>query len=348
MDKAILRVKNLKTSFFTKKGVVAAVDGVDFHVNSGKVLGIVGESGCGKSVTSMSILKLLADYARIDKNSQIILQDKELTRLSKEGMRKIRGKDIAMIFQDPMTSLNPVMTIEKQLVEAVRTHEKISKKEASGRALLMLKQVGIPSPEKRLKEYPHQLSGGMKQRVMIAMALIMSPKLLIADEPTTALDVTIQAQILKLIRELKEETGTAIMLITHDMGVVASMADDIAVMYAGRIVEYGDVHEIFRDPKHPYTQGLLKSIPRLDQIADALYTIEGTVPNQYDMPAGCRFAPRCPYASQKCTEAEPDIIKNGKVQVRCWRYEMAEKDSKETNKAAGLINESVGEEAIYV
>lgn len=344
MDNVILTVNNLKTTFFQKKRAVTVVDGVDFHVHAGKVLGIVGESGCGKSVTSMSVLKLLGNYAGIDKNSRIVLQDRELTGLSKKEMRKIRGKEIAMIFQDPMTSLNPVMTIEKQLVEAVRTHERISRKEASGRALLMLNQVGIPSPEKRLKEYPHQLSGGMKQRVMIAMALICSPKLLIADEPTTALDVTIQAQILKLIREMKDELGTAVMLITHDMGVVASMADDIAVMYAGKIVEYGDVHEIFREPRHPYTEGLLKSIPRLDQPDEALYTIEGTVPDQYDMPAGCRFAPRCPYADARCMAAEPELYHIGGVRARCFRYETPQ----EPEVITGLTKESVGEEAIYV
>lgn len=346
MEKPILEVKNLKTSFHTRKGTVTAVAGVDFQIQPGKILGIVGESGCGKSVTSMSILNLLADYAKIDKDSHIIFQDRELTTISQKEMRKIRGQDIAMIFQDPMTSLNPVMTIEKQLVEAVRTHEKISKKEAAGRALLMLSKVGIPSPEKRLKEYPHQLSGGMKQRVMIAMALILSPKLLIADEPTTALDVTIQAQILKLIRELRDETGTAIMLITHDMGVVVSMADEIAVMYAGRIVEYGDVHEIFKNPKHPYTEGLLKSIPRLNQSDAALYTIEGTVPNQYDMPTGCRFAPRCPYATEKCSVSEPDIVKADQIQVRCWKYENNKDEQRK--KFIDLKLDQVGEEAVYV
>ena len=319
-QKPLLEVKNLRTHFYTRKGVVPAVDGVDFKVRPGEILGIVGESGCGKSVTSLSILQLLIDYAKIEPGSEINFEGKNLAALSKKEMCRIRGKDIAMIFQDPMTSLNPVMTIKQQLVETVRTHHKVSKAEAEQKALEMMIKVGIPSPEKRLNEYPHQLSGGMKQRVMIAMALICNPKLLIADEPTTALDVTIQAQILKLMREMQNETGAAIMLITHDMGVVASMADSIMIMYAGRVVEYGSAREVFKNPKHPYTVGLLQSIPRLDQVVDTLYTIEGTVPNQYNMPAGCKFWPRCPYATEKCKAEEPALLSCGDAQVRCFRF----------------------------
>ncbi|MDI9241379.1 ABC transporter ATP-binding protein [Fusibacillus kribbianus] len=330
-QKPLLEVKNLRTYFYTRKGVVPAVDGVDFQVAPGEILGIVGESGCGKSVTSLSILNLLIDYAKIEKGSEINFDGRNLVELSKKEMCKVRGKDIAMIFQDPMTSLNPVMTIEKQLMETVQTHRNVSKSEARKLALDMMIKVGIPSPEKRLKEYPHQLSGGMKQRVMIAMALMCNPKLLIADEPTTALDVTIQAQILKLMRELKDETGSAIMLITHDMGVVASMADAIMIMYAGRVVEYGRAKEVFKNPKHPYTVGLLKSIPRLDEKVDSLFTIEGTVPNQYNMPAGCKFWPRCPYATEKCKTEEPSLIQYGDCQVRCWKYD--EENRKEENEA---------------
>ncbi len=325
-QKPLLEVKNLKTYFYTRKGVVPAVDGVDFQVKPGEILGIVGESGCGKSVTSLSILQLLIHYAKIEPGSEINFEGKNLASMNKKEMRKVRGKDIAMIFQDPMTSLNPVMTIEKQLMETVQNHQGLSKSEARKMALDMMKKVGIPSPEKRMKEYPHQLSGGMKQRVMIAMALMCSPKLLIADEPTTALDVTIQAQILKLMRDLKDETGAAIMLITHDMGVVASMADAIMIMYAGRVVEYGEAKEVFRNPKHPYTVGLLKSIPRLDEKVDTLFTIEGTVPNQYNMPAGCKFWPRCPYATERCKTEEPSLLHLGDCQVRCWKYEETGKE----------------------
>ena len=320
-QKPLLEVKNLRTYFYTRKGVVPAVDGVDFQIKPGEILGIVGESGCGKSVTSLSILNLLIDYAKIEEGSEINFEGKNLAEFSKKEMCQVRGRDIAMIFQDPMTSLNPVMTIEKQLMETVQAHQNVSKAEAKKLALEMMIKVGIPSPEKRLKEYPHQLSGGMKQRVMIAMALMCNPKLLIADEPTTALDVTIQAQILKLMRDLRDETGSAIMLITHDMGVVASMADAIMIMYAGRVVEYGSAQEVFANPKHPYTRGLLKSIPRLDERVDTLFTIEGTVPNQYDMPAGCKFWPRCPYATEKCKAEEPALEKYGDCQVRCWNYD---------------------------
>ena len=274
---SLLSVENLQVQFQTKKGINTAVDGVSFSVEKGRILGIVGESGCGKSVTSMSILQLLGSNARISGGS-IKLDGKELIGLPEKEMCRIRGNDIAMIFQDPMTALNPTLTIGTQLMEPIMLHQNCGKKEAWTRAVDVLKRVGIAAPEKRMKEYPHQLSGGMRQRVMIAMAVSCEPRLLIADEPTTALDVTIQAQILELMCELREKMGTAIMLITHDMGVVAETADDVLVLYAGKAVEYGSIEDIFERPKHPYTQGLLNSIPRLDEDAELLNTIEGTVP----------------------------------------------------------------------
>lgn len=321
MDKeAILTVKNLRTYFYTQKGVVHAVDGVDFSVGKSEVLGIVGESGCGKSVTAMSILRLISNNAHIEDGSEIWFNGKNLVSLPEKDMCRIRGKDITMIFQDPMTSLNPVMTIGRQLAEVSRVHQNAGKKEASDLALAMLRKVGMPSPEKRMKEYPHQLSGGMKQRVMIAMSLMGSPKLLIADEPTTALDVTIQAQILNLMCDLQKETETSIIIITHDMGVVASMADYIMVMYAGQAIEYGSSYDILKKPLHPYTQGLLKSIPRLDYEIEELYTIKATVPNQYEKIEGCRFHSRCLYAVEKCCKSEPNMTPVGSCQVKCWLY----------------------------
>ena len=275
---SLLSVENLQVQFQTKKGINTAVDGVSFSVEKGRILGIVGESGCGKSVTSMSILQLLGSNARISGGS-IKLDGKELIGLPEKEMCRIRGNDIAMIFQDPMTALNPTLTIGTQLMEPIMLHQNCGKKEAWTRAVDVLKRVGIAAPEKRMKEYPHQLSGGMRQRVMIAMAVSCEPRLLIADEPTTALDVTIQAQILELMCELREKMGTAIMLITHDMGVVAETADDVLVLYAGKAVEYGSIEDIFERPKHPYTQGLLNSIPRLDEDVELLNTIEGTVPD---------------------------------------------------------------------
>ena len=296
---SLLSVENLQVQFQTKKGINTAVDGVSFSVEKGRILGIVGESGCGKSVTSMSILQLLGSNARISGGS-IKLDGKELIGLPEKEMCRIRGNDIAMIFQDPMTALNPTLTIGTQLMEPIMLHQNCGKKEAWTRAVDVLKRVGIAAPEKRMKEYPHQLSGGMRQRVMIAMAVSCEPRLLIADEPTTALDVTIQAQILELMCELREKMGTAIMLITHDMGVVAETADDVLVLYAGKAVEYGSIEDIFERPKHPYTQGLLNSIPRLDEDVELLNTIEGTVPAPDAMPAGFRFAPRCPYVKDRC------------------------------------------------
>lgn len=317
---SLLSVENLQVQFQTKKGINTAVDGVSFSIEKGRILGIVGESGCGKSVTSMSILQLLSSNARISGGS-IKLDGKELVGLPEKEMCKIRGNDIAMIFQDPMTALNPTLTIGNQLMEPIMLHQNCGKKEAWVRAVDVLKRVGIAAPEKRMKEYPHQLSGGMRQRVMIAMAVSCEPRLLIADEPTTALDVTIQAQILELMCELREKMGTAIMLITHDMGVVAETADDVLVLYAGKAVEYGSIEDIFERPKHPYTQGLLNSIPRLDEDVEMLNTIEGTVPAPGAMPEGCRFAPRCPYGKERCMKEKPGVYHVENSLVSCFRYE---------------------------
>lgn len=316
---SLLSVKDLQVQFQTKKGIHTAVDGISFSIEKGEILGIVGESGCGKSVSSMSILRLLGTNAKISQGS-IKLGDKELLSLSEDEMCKIRGNEIAMIFQDPMTALNPIMTIGDQLIEPLIIHQGYKKKDAWKEAIEVLKKVGIAAPEKRMKEYPHQLSGGMRQRVMIAMAVSCAPKLLIADEPTTALDVTIQAQILELMLELREKMGTAIMLITHDMGVVAETADKILVLYAGKVVEYGSVKDIFNDPKHPYTKGLLGSIPPLTEDVDELNTIEGTVPAPGQMPAGCRFSPRCPYAKERCAVEQPGIYHAGNTLVSCFKY----------------------------
>lgn len=317
---SLLSVSGLQVQFQTKKGINTAVDGISFSVEKGEILGIVGESGCGKSVTSLSILQLLGANARISQGS-IQLNGRELTGLSEDEMCKIRGNEIAMIFQDPMTALNPTLTIGEQLIEPLVIHQGYKKKEAWKEAIEVLKKVGIAAPEKRMKEYPHQLSGGMRQRVMIAMAVSCAPKLLIADEPTTALDVTIQAQILELMLELRQKMNTAIILITHDMGVVAETADHILVLYAGKVVEYGSVKEIFNAPKHPYTKGLLSSIPPLEEDVDELNTIEGTVPAPGRMPAGCRFSPRCPYAKERCRKEQPGSYQAGGAVVSCFKYE---------------------------
>lgn len=321
MSENLIEVKKLVTQFSGKNGTVTAVDGVSFHIKKGETLGIVGESGCGKSVTSMSILRLIPPQSGKIASGEILFKGKDLTRLNQKEIRQIRGNEIAMIFQDSMTGLNPVMTIGKQLVETITAHSKMDKKQAWKRAEEMLMKVGIPSPAQRLKEYPHQLSGGMRQRVMIAMALSCNASLFIADEPTTALDVTIQAQILELMRELKEKENKSIMLITHDMGVVAEMADEVMVMYAGKEMEYGDVKSIFKHPLHPYTQGLLKSIPRLDQnSAERLFNIPGSVPDLSEMPKGCRFCTRCTQAQNECHEQEPGLYDIGGQKVRCWKY----------------------------
>ncbi len=318
----ILEVSNLRTYFHGKDGTVPAVDGVNFSLDAGKTLGVVGESGCGKSITALSVLQLLPSRsARIEPGSSIRLRGEELLDKTPRQMCQIRGNDIAMIFQDPMTSLNPVMTVGRQLSEAFMAHETLSRREAWLRSVDILAQVGIPAPEARARDYPHQLSGGMKQRVMIAMALSCKPAVLIADEPTTALDVTIQAQILDLMTQLKQQMNTAILLITHDMGVVAEMSDAVLVMYAGHVMEYAGIKDLFQKPLHPYTQGLLASIPRLDQEVDRLHTIQGSVPSLSDMPAGCRFCTRCPYAQDRCRTAQPGTYQVDDRLVKCFLYE---------------------------
>ncbi len=316
----LLRVKGLKTYFFTEEGVVKAVDGIDFTLQPGEVLGIVGESGCGKSVTSLSIMRLIMPPGQIVEG-EILFNGENLLELPEDEMREIRGNRISMIFQQPTTALNPVFTIGDQIREALMVHKGMSKQEATQRCEELLRLVGIPDARRRMDAYPHQLSGGMCQRVMIAMGLACNPELLIADEPTTALDVTIQAQILDLMRELREKINTAIILITHDLGVVAEMVDNVLVMYAGKVVEYAPVKELFAAPKHPYTQGLIASIPVLGVIKDELATIPGTVPSLINVPPGCRFANRCPYRMEKCDQEEPPLIKlEGNRLVRCWLY----------------------------
>jgi oligopeptide/dipeptide ABC transporter ATP-binding protein len=331
----ILEVKNLQTHFKSDRGTVKAVDGVDFKVEKGQTLGIVGESGCGKSITSLSIMRLIDSGAIA--GGEVMFKGENLLNYSEEKMRSIRGNEISMIFQEPMTSLNPVYTVGEQIAEAFRIHQKLNRKQAWEKAVEMLRLVGIPSPEKRAKQEPHELSGGMRQRVMIAMALACNPELLIADEPTTALDVTIQAQILDLLKKLQEDFGSAVIMITHDLGVVAETCDMVAVMYAGKVVEYTDIDSLFEQPKHPYTEGLLNSIPRVDEDVPELMAIKGSVPSPTDMPTGCRFAPRCPYATSLCHEQLPDLIplKNNE-QVRCWIY---------TDKWQGE-NPLIGKEAI--
>jgi peptide/nickel transport system ATP-binding protein len=324
-DQHLLDVRNLKTYFFTDEGMVRAVDGVDLYINQGETLGVVGESGCGKSVTALSIMKLIPQPPGKIVEGEIIYNGVNLVDLKPNRMRKIRGKEIAMIFQEPMTSLNPVFTCGEQIAEALRLHEGLGRRDAMDKTVDMLKLVHIPNAERRVKEYPHQLSGGMRQRIMIAMALSCNPKLLIADEPTTALDVTIQAQILDLLNELKAKLGMAVMLITHDMGVIAETAQRVVVMYAAKVAEEAPVGDLFKEPLHPYTQGLLRSIPRIDRAAierQRLETIAGTVPTlRGDIAPGCRFAPRCPFVKAVCTEKDPVIkeIKPGH-KVACWLY----------------------------
>lgn len=325
-DEILLEVSGLKTYFQDRKGQVPAVDGVDFILRKGETLGIVGESGCGKSVTSMSILHLLPPKGRIV-DGTIRFKGRDITHLPPAEMAKLRGKEIAMIFQEPMTSLNPVYTVGYQISEIILRHEKVSKKEARARAIEMLRLVNIPAPEKRIDEYPHELSGGMRQRVMIAMALSCNPELLIADEPTTALDVTIQAQILDLMRTLKQTLNTSIMMITHDLGVVAEMSDYVLVMYAGMVMEYSDVRSLFADPLHPYTQGLLKALPRMGESQEKLYVIDGVVPSLYELPTGCRFWPRCAYATERCKHEIPALYEVEGRKIRCFRYENGVKEA---------------------
>ncbi len=321
----LLEVKDLEVDFRVGDGkTVTAIQNVNFSLVKGHTLGIVGESGCGKSVTANTIMKLLPKESGIIKNGQILFQGRDIVPMSDDEMRTIRGSHIGMIFQEPMTSLNPVYRIETQMTEMLLAHEKLSKKEAHERCLEMLRAVGIPEPERRLREYPHQLSGGMRQRIMIAMVLSVKPELIIADEPTTALDVTIQAQIMELMGKLKEEMGTSIILITHDMGVIADIADDVMVMYGGNVVEQATVTEIFEHPLHPYTVGLLASIPRMDKDVESLDAIEGTVPSLSDMPVGCHFSTRCPYCTERCRKENPGLM-GEKHKVACWRYESESK-----------------------
>jgi oligopeptide/dipeptide ABC transporter ATP-binding protein len=306
---SLLKVEDLHTHFFTEEGVVRAVDGVSLEIRPGETLGIVGESGCGKTVTALSILRLVPDPPGRIVSGHIFFQGKDLTTLRGEELRKIRGRSISMIFQEPMTSLNPVFPVGEQIAEAIRHHQRVSRREAWDRAIEMLEKVKIPDPARRAKEYPHQLSGGMRQRVMIAMALACNPTLLIADEPTTALDVTIQAQILELLISLKEEMGMAVMLITHDLGVIAETTGRVVVMYAGRVVEAAGVEQLFHNPLHPYTQGLLASLPTLEtgKKQRRLQAIPGSVPNLLELPTGCKFAPRCPKVVGRCHEGEPEL-----------------------------------------
>lgn len=324
--KPLLQVIDLETTFFTDDGAVPAVDHIHFHIDEGEILALVGESGCGKSVTSLSIMGLVPSPPGKITSGQILLDDVDLTKIPEKQMRSIRGKEVAMIFQEPMTSLNPLYTIGNQLIEAILLHKKgLKKKQAKNEAIEMLKLVGLPRVEEIMKDYPHQLSGGMRQRVMIAMALLCNPKLLIADEPTTALDVTIQAQILKLLKELNQQFKTAVLLITHDLGVVAEACERVIVMYSGQIVEEAPVNEIFNNPQHPYTKGLIQSVPDMRYKKESLYSIKGNVPKPGSIEKGCRFAPRCEFAMERCFNENPSLyeIESSLVhKSRCFLQEM--------------------------
>ena len=317
----LLDVRNLRTHFFSRAGAVRAVDGVSFSLDRGEILGLVGESGCGKSVSSLSVMRLVDRPGRIV-SGEILFEGRDLLGLSKEEMRRLRGNRLAMIFQEPTSSMNPVFTAGSQIAEAILVHERVSRKAARERVLRLMQLVGIPDPERRFRQFPHQFSGGMLQRMMVAMALACNPSVLIADEPVTALDVTIQAQILDLIKALRDQTGASILLITHDMGVVAETCDRVAVMYLGKIVETGPLVSIFEAPKHPYTVGLFASIPRLEETVEWLQPIPGTVPSPLNLPTGCRFASRCPHAMPVCAQAEPPMLEIAPGhQVACFLYE---------------------------
>lgn len=341
----LLEVSDLRTHFETDEGVARAVDGITFSVDPGEVLGIVGESGCGKSVTSLSIMRLVpTPPGRILPGSSVRLEGEELLTASDARMREIRGNDIAMIFQEPMTSLNPVHAVGEQVAEALRLHRGFGKREARARAVEMLRLVGLPSPEQRARSYPHQLSGGQRQRVMIAVALSCEPALLIADEPTTALDVTIQAQILELLARLRERLGMAVILITHDLGVVAEVCDRVVVMYAGQVAEQGSVEQIFGEPRHPYTEGLLRAVPRLGQRAARLAVIPGTVPSPRAWPVGCRFHTRCPYGWELCVDRAPELFPSGAGQAaRCWLEKHPERRAEGGYPADGKSGEAPAE-----
>lgn len=321
----LLEIQNLQTHFPTRAGLVKAVNDVSFYIEEGELLGLVGESGCGKSITALSVMRLIAPPGKIVDGS-IRFKGEELTTVSEDRMREIRGNDIAMIFQDPMTSLNPVFTVGEQIAEAIRLHQKLDKQQAAKAAVDAMDEVSIPAPDRRFKDYPHQLSGGMRQRIMIAMALACNPELLIADEPTTALDVTIQAQILELLDQLRKSRKLGVLLITHDLGVVAEVADRVCVMYTGKIVEESRVEEIFEHPKHPYTQGLLHSVPKIRGIGEEkeirLSTIEGVVPSPTELPIGCHFAPRCEFRNEKCIRDDIPLFRIHKdIEVRCVLFE---------------------------
>lgn len=321
----ILEIKNMHTYFFTDNGTVKSVDGVDIELERGKTLGIVGESGSGKSVTALSLMGLLTGTTGKVVEGEILLDGQDILKMSDEERRKMRGKDIAMVFQEPMTSLNPVMKIGTQVMENITLHQNVSKEQAKQLTIDILKKTGLPRVERIVNEYPFQLSGGQRQRVMIAMALVCNPKILIADEPTTALDVTIQAQILDLMNQLKKDIGTSIIFITHDLGVVAEVCDEVVVMYCGRVVEKANVYDLFENPSHPYTEGLLASIPKMGVEVDELDSIPGNVPNPKYMPEGCKFAPRCKYATDICREKEPGFFELGNGHVsRCWRCQKQE------------------------
>jgi len=327
----LLEVNELKVHFYTERGRITAVDGISFHVNAGEIVGVVGESGCGKSVTSQAILRLLDEKDTVEYDGKILFEGTDLLQLPEAGMQKIRGNEISMIFQDPLSSLNPVFSIGSQIAESLMLHQQISKKAAFEKAIELLRMTGIPAPEKRVHEYPHQLSGGMRQRAMIAMTLACQPKLLIADEPTTALDVTIQAQILDLMLELNREQGMGMIFITHDLGVVAELCSRVVVMYLGQIVEEADVETLFAQPRHPYTKGLMKSIPQMDSDrSQKLHVIEGMVPTLDNIPTGCRFAPRCPYADYMCHERPPAYEEHAAGhKVRCWHAEKIAQEEEE-------------------
>jgi len=322
---ALLSVRQLVTSFRTDRGLVRAVDGVSFDIQRGETLGLVGESGCGKSVTALSILRLVPDPpGEFGADSQVLFEDRDIFTLAKKELRKVRGAEIAMVFQEPTTSLNPVLTVGSQIRETILAHEAVTKKQAHERAVELLTLVGIADPSRRINDYAHQMSGGMQQRVMIAMALACQPKLLIADEPTTALDVTVQAQILELLAELKDRFNMAVMFITHDLAVVAQIADRVAVMYGGRIVEQGLTAQIFADPKHPYTQGLLQAVPRVDEVGATLAGIPGAVPHASDWPTGCRFHPRCAQRLDRCSaDVPPTFHADEHHQAACWLLDEA-------------------------
>ncbi len=322
MSDILLDVRDLCTYFFTDEGTVYALDDVSFSMKRGETLGIVGESGSGKSVTALSIMRLVQTPPGKIVSGAIYLNDENILEKSAQEMRRIRGNKVAMIFQEPMTALNPVFTVGHQIMESLRIHQKLNKAKARARAIEMLAKVGIPLPEKRVDSYPHELSGGMRQRVMIAIALCCNPELLICDEPTTALDVTVQMQILELVRDLQKQMNTSVIMITHDLGVVAQVTEHVLVMYAGKAVEYGDVRDVFEHPRHPYTKALLESIPTVEKADEKLHVIEGMVPSMSKRPEGCMFHPRCAYRVEKCATERPELLSDGNGrQVRCWLYE---------------------------